>query len=213
MKQNFIFLVFIFFMFVCNPVCAQTVAVQSLSGFSTENPPATISVILLESLEIKKDYFLESGTVLNGNLVDVVSPKRLKRDADFSFEPKSYVDSNGKVSDLELNIKASYTETVDKAKVAKKAVVGVGNLFVKGFSMGVAAVEGAVKNTEGNRFKSSVSSVYEVSPFSYAKKGEDLNVQEGQIFCLKFPSAKKIYKSSLKEIIKDENNKSNIEKE
>ena len=58
--------------------------------------------------------------------------------------------------------------------------------------MGVAAVEGAVKNQEGNRFKSSVSSVYEVTPFSYARKGEDLDVKTGQIFFLKFPSYGKI---------------------
>lgn len=214
MKQKFICLVFIFFMFVCNPVSAQTIAVQSLTDFSTENPPKSISVLLLDPLEINSNQILDSGTTVNGNLIDVVSPKRLKRDADFSFEPSSYIDSNGKVVDLKLNIKASYTEPVNKAALAKKATLSVGNAFVKGLSMGVAAVEGAVKNHEGNRFKSSVSSAYEVSPFSYVRKGEDLTVQEGQIFCLKFPSAKKIQKSLSKQsYIDKQNNSINIEKE
>lgn len=60
--------------------------------------------------------------------------------------------------------------------------------------MGVAAVEGAVKNQDGNRFKSSVSSVYEASPLSYARKGEDIEIKAGQVFFLKFPSYGKIDK-------------------
>ena len=192
MKQKFLYLVFILSIIACSPVYAQTVGVKSLSDFSTANPPKTISVQLLEPVEIKKDKFVGEGVVLNGNLVDVDSPKRLKRDANFSFEPKTYTDLEGKTHKVKANIKASYTEPIDKKNLAKKAATSAGNLFVKGFSMGVAAVEGAVKNESGNRFKSSVSSVYEVSPFSYAKKGEDLDVKAGQIFFLKFPSYKKI---------------------
>ena len=215
MRQKFLFLVFILCVTVfANPVLAQTVGVSSLSDFSTENPPKTISVKLLEPLEISETSSLDSGVILNGDLIDVVSPKRLKRDADFTFCPKTYIDNNGKPQTLQSGIKASYTVPVDKGQVAKKAVLTVGNQFVSGLSMGVAAVEGAVKNGEGNRIKSSVSSVYEASPLSLAKKGEDLYIKQEQVFFLKFPSGNKIESLNKNEnIIEGQHYSYTIEKE
>lgn len=192
MKQKFLYSVLLLSILVCSPAYAQTIEVKALEDISTANPSKTTSVQLLEPVEIKKDKFVGKGAILNGNLIDVVSPKRLKRDADFTFEPKSYTDSEGKTRKIKANIKASYTEPIDKKQVAKKTVTTAGNFFVQGFSMGVAAVEGAVKNQDGNRFKSSVSSVYEASPLSYAKKGEDIEIKAGQVFFLKFPSYGKI---------------------
>ncbi|MBR6722392.1 hypothetical protein IKL64_02955 [bacterium] len=194
MKQKFLYLVLLLTSLVCSQAYAQTIEVKALEDISTANPSKTTSVQLLQPVEIKKDKFVGEGAVLNGNLIDVVSPKRLKRDADFAFEPKSYTDSEGKTRKIKAKIKASYTEPIDKKQVAKKTVTSAGNLFVQGFSMGVAAVEGAVKNQDGNRFKSSVSSVYEASPLSYARKGEDIEIKAGQVFFLKFPSYGKIDK-------------------
>lgn len=192
MRQKFLFSVLISMVCGFNPVYSQTIEVKALDNFSTANPPKTISVQLLEPVEIKKGEFFGEGVILEGNLVDVVSPKRLKRDASFSFEPKKYTGADGNSHKIKAKIKTSYTEPIDKKDLAKKTVVSAGNFFVQGFSMGVAAVEGAVKNQDGNRFKSSVSSVYEVTPFSYARKGEDLEVKAGQIFFLKFPNYGKI---------------------
>ena len=62
---------------------------------------------------------------------------------------------------------------------------------MKGLSTGVAAIEGAVKNEEGNRIKSTAVSVYEASPLSYIEKGEELDIKSGESFFLKFPSNKK----------------------
>ncbi len=165
---------------------AQTVEVESLSSFSTANPPTSISVKLAEPLELTADLTLESGTVIKGNLIDVVSPKRLKRDASFCFEPVNYTDLQGKTGKIPSGILASYTTHLDKKNLAKNAALGVGNYFVKGLSVGAAAIEGAVKNQEDNRFKSSAVAVYESSPLSYVEKGEDIEIQESQIFYLKF---------------------------
>ena len=223
MKQKFLYSVLLSSVFVCNSVYAQTVEVKSLSDFSTANPPKSISIQLLEPLEIKKDKFIEAGGTIQGDLVDVVSPKRLKRDADFSFEPRVYIDSNGKTRKIKAQVKASYTEPVEAKQVAKKTVMAASNLVVAGLSLGVAAVEGAVKNEDGNRFKSSVSSAYEASPFSYARKGEDIDIKSGQIFFLRFPNPGKIEKeidkvnnesvSGSKEIVKGQNYSIEIEKE
>ena len=75
---------------------------------------------------------------------------------------------------------------MDKKELAKSASLTVGSYFVKGLSLGVNAVEGAIKNEEGNRFKSSVVNVYENTPFSYVETGNELNILEGDIFWLKF---------------------------
>ncbi|MBE7712678.1 MAG: hypothetical protein E7Z87_02930 [Cyanobacteria bacterium SIG26] len=212
MRQKFLFFGLILAV-CCTPVCAQTVGVSSLNDFSTETPPKTISVKLMEPLEISETKSLQTGIILKGDLVDVVSPKRLKKDADFSFQPTSYVDENGKIQDLKLNIKASYTVPMDKGDMAKKAALSVGNHFVSGLKMGYAAVEGAVKNENENRFKSSVNSVYEASPLSLAKKGEDLYIKKNQVFFLKFPSGKKIEKTSESEAKQGQNYSYTIEKE
>ena len=93
---------------------AQTVEVSSLDKFSTDSPPKSISIKLLEPLEISDNEVYKAGVIMKGDLFDVVSPKRLKRDADFSFKPVSYTDENGKTYQINSNITASYTEPLNK---------------------------------------------------------------------------------------------------
>jgi hypothetical protein len=169
---------------------AQTVEVYALEEISTANPPASTSVKILEPLTISDNNVIEAGSVLKGKVVDVVSPKRLKRDATFSFKPATYTDLNGKTKKIKSNITATYTTPIDKGELAKDAALGVGSYFVKGLSVGVAAVSGAVKNEEGNRVKSSLTSAYEATPVSYIEKGEDLDIKKEQHFYLKFQVSK-----------------------
>ncbi|MCM1338756.1 MAG: hypothetical protein NC191_03695 [Muribaculaceae bacterium] len=189
---------------------AQTVEVSALNSFSTAEPPASISVKLEGALTVSESNILEAGTILSGNLFDVVSPKRLKRNASFSFKPTMFTDLNGEKHSLDLNLTASYTKPVDKSKLAVSAVKGVGNHFVKGLSMGVAVVEGAVKNEEGNRLKSSANSLYEASPLSLVERGEDLYIQADEHFFLKFSKPKK---ENNNDYMNDKNDSTTIEKE
>lgn len=191
-QKNFYFVFLIVLSGMFAKTYAQIVEVMSLNDFSTAEPPKTISVKLIEPLELKNMQILDSGIILNGDLVDVISPKRLKRDAGFSFKPVTYTDLDGNTQNLDSNIIAKYTKPVDKGGLAKNAALSVGNHFIKGLSMGVTAVKGAVQNEEGNRLKSSAKSVYEASPFSYAEKGEDLYINANQNFFMKFSSTDKI---------------------
>ena len=204
MKQKFLYFVFLMLLSAMfGKTYAQTVEVESLSEFSTATPPASITIKLAEPLELSDELILDMGTTLKGDLVDVKSPKRLKRDADFSFKLKSYTALDGSSHEVTQDITASYTEPIDKGQVAKNAAVGVGNYFVKGLSMGVAAVEGAVKNEEDNRLKSSMVSVYESSPLSLANKGEDIEIKPSQVFYLKFPNPSKVKDTNQKSIEKE----------
>lgn len=166
---------------------SQTIEVESLKSFSTENPPASIDVRLAEPLQLSKSVILDKGVTITGDLIDVVNPKRLKKDARFSFKPKVYQDEEGKTHDITQDITATYTVPLNKGKLAKNAALGVGSFFVKGLSVGVAAIQGAVENEEDNRIKSSAVSAYEATPFSYVRKGEELKINENQTFYLKFP--------------------------
>ncbi len=190
MQKN-LFLGFLVFAItgLCTCAYSKTVEVASLGSFSTANPPSSIRIKLLDILELTNTT-IPVGSEMGGKLVDVVSPKRLKRNAKFSFKPEWYIDTNGSKHSLNETVKATYTTTLNKGQLAKKAVLGVGNHFVKGLSMGVAAVEGAVENEEGNRLKSGAKSVYEASPLSYSEKGQDIVVNENEIFYLKFPNKK-----------------------
>ncbi len=187
MKKNLYLLVLIFGL-LCQPVLAKTVAVEALNDFSTENPSARMSIKILEDLAIDDNVVFSEGTVVDGKVVDVTDPKRLKRDATFTFVPLSYVDKNGKTIDVKGYYPAKYTTKLNKGELAKNVGLGVGNFFVKGLSLGYSAVEGAVKNEKDNRFKSSVTEVYKDSPLSYVEKGTELVIEKNQMFYLNFKS-------------------------
>lgn len=173
---------------LCNVSYAKTVEVEALETFNTANPPASIKVKLLDELELTSNLTIEAGSEISGLLIDVESPKRLKRNAKFSFKPNWYIDKNGEKRIIHEDVTASYTTTLDTAQLAKKTALGVGNHFVKGLTVGVAAIEGAVENESGNRIKSGAKSFYEATPLSYAGKGQDIQINKNQVFYLKFPN-------------------------
>ena len=76
----------------------------------------------------------------------------------------------------------------------------IGNHFADGlFGPGVALVEGAVKNQEGNRAKSMAKSVYKALPISYIDKGNEIVITQGQIFVINCKSAKEYEQEELSE--------------
>ncbi len=171
---------------LCQPAFAKAVAVQALEDFTTENPPELMSIKILEDVIIDDSLSFKNGDIIKGKVVDVTDPKRLKRNATFSFVPVSYTDSNGDTIEIKGYYPAKYTTKLNKGELAKSAALGVGNFFVKGLSMGYSAVEGAVKNEKNNRFKSSVTEVYEDSVFSYVEKGGEIVIKKEQPFFLNF---------------------------
>ena len=188
MKQKYLFLGLIAISWMFTPVNAQKIAVSAIDEISTMKPAHKVSVKLLEPLVIKNEQILSSDVILTGELTNIKQPRRLKRDAQFTFVPTEYTqqENEHKIS----NIKAKYTKKLSKKEISKKAALGVGNYFVKGLSSGVALVEGAIKNEEGNRIKSSAKSVYEASPLAYLKKGSELDIKPNECFYLNFTKVK-----------------------
>lgn len=185
MKKIFVYVMFT--LLSVAPAIAETMAVQSLSEISTEKPEAIIKLKVarnckLDNVELKEGYILE------GKILNVIDPKRLKQDAKFTFYPTYYTNLKGKKSRFAKVYVGEYTPNfeIDAAKLAKTAALTVGNHFVKGISTGFYAVEGAVENEDGNRVKSAAHNVYENSIFSYAEKGEQLDIKPDTYFGLRF---------------------------
>ena len=166
------------------PAMAKNVEVEALSDFSTDNPPKVYSVRVVNNVYSGTDV-LRAGSIIEGKIT-VKDAARLKRDATFTFIPTVLTEPDGNVRIVKRRFFGKYTKEIDKAKIAKAAALGAGNLMVKGFSTGYKAVEGAVKNEEGNRLKSSAVAVYESTPLSYVQKGSALEIKKGQTFFINF---------------------------
>ncbi len=166
------------------PALALNVEVEALSDFSTDNPPKSYSVKIVEPINTES-YNIESGSIIEGKII-AKDAQILKRDATFSFIPTYLVTPEGQVLKVKKNFIGKYKKEIDKKKIAKTAVLSAGNFAVKGLSTGVNALEGAVKNEQGNIIKSTAVAVYEGSPVSYIQKGEALTIEKGQHFYMNF---------------------------
>lgn len=175
---------------VINPVLAKSVKVEALADFSTVNPPKNWSVKILEGFVADNGIVVHPNTIIEGNIINVKSPQRLKRNATFKFVPKTYYDpQNGTTKTVKRDFEGKYSSRseLNVKTVAKKGAISAGNMFIGSFvAPAVGLVEGAVKNDRGNRAKSAVVSAYESTPLSYANKGKELEFRKGQIFIMSF---------------------------
>lgn len=186
MKKLFLLLVMLIF---STSVYAKNVKVEAMSDFSTVNPPEFWSVKIVDGFMIE-DYPVYAGSVVKGKIESVADPKRLKRNANFTFIPTDYYDyKTQQWYEIKRDFSGKYSSLTDVSakSIAKTGAVAVGNKLVDGFfGPSVALVEGSVKNEKGNRAKSAVVSVYESTPISYVNKGKELEIKQGQIFVMSF---------------------------
>lgn len=177
-------------MLIINPVLAKNIKVEALDKFSTKNPPKTWKVKVLETFVADNGIVIHQGTIIDGDIVNVKSPQRLKRNATFRFVPKTYTDPKaGATKTVKRDFEGKYSSTgnIDKKELAKTGVISAGNMLIGSFvAPAVGLVEGVVKNEDGNRAKSAVVGAYERTPLSYAKKGQEIEFKQGQIFTMSF---------------------------
>lgn len=175
-------------MLITSSFCfAEDMKVMALNDFSTDKP-SEIRVKVLETMTLDEGVVIPEGSVVTGNMVDVIPAKRLKRDAQFSFQPLSYTTPQNERYTINKVYKGKFSPKfeLDKAKLAKSAVLSVGNHLMTGFSTGVHAVKGAIDNEQGNRLVSSVNNVYEHSFLSYIEKGGATCIKAESLFSFKF---------------------------
>lgn len=182
------FLLMIAVLLFANPVMAKNIKVEALSDFSTENPPSTWEIKIVEGFEMEDGRFIAPNTILKGDIVETTNPKKLKRNATFKFVPK-YFSQGDYIQQVRRDFVGKYSSISELTpkNVAKKGAVTAGNILVGSFvAPTVGLVEGAVKNEKGNRAKSAIVSAYESTPLSYASKGKELEFKKGQVFVMSF---------------------------
>ena len=175
----------------CHAACQMKVV--ALEEFRTDAPTETIKVKVLQESTLGK-YDIGVNSILECQVLQVVDPKRLKRNASFYVKPISYTVNNttckieedfyGKYSTFVLS--KEEIKEIPPGKVIKSAAMTVGNYFVKGLSTCVAFVQGVAKNEKNNRLKSGVVNAYEESPLSYISEGQQLDIKVGDDFYLVF---------------------------
>lgn len=189
MKNNLIIklLLIPYFMFFVSAFAKQ-VPVKSIDNFNSNKPPKAIRFITLESEYVDNFGLIPKNSLITADIFSVKSEKRLKRDAQLLLKVKSIQNSKKTLkSNMSLeNLYAKYVEPKDKKEMAKNAALTAGNFFVKGLSISYKAVEGAVKNEEGNVLKSTGVAIYKSSPLSYIEEGEPLIIKKGETFFIDF---------------------------
>lgn len=184
------FLLILSALLIINPVMAKSVKVEALSDFSTANPSKTWRLKVVDGFIADNGIVIHQGTIFEGEIVNVTSPKRLKRAASFTFVPQTYYDPQvGVTKDVKRDFEGKYSSTsnLDKKELAKTGAISAGNMLIGSFvAPAVGLVEGVVTNKEGNIAKSAVVGAYERTPLSYANKGKELEFRRGQVFAMNF---------------------------
>lgn len=186
MKKTIIYMCFIIASVV--PAFADTMAVQAVTYISTEMPDEIIKVKIIRDCKLA-DISLKEGYILEGKILGVTAPKRLKKNASFTFYPINYIDLDGKSTHIPILYIGTFSPKfeIDGVGLVRDAALTAGNKFIfQGLSLGFYAVQGAIENREDNFLASAVNNVYEHSLFSYIEKGKQLEIAPTTCFGLKF---------------------------
>lgn len=191
---------------------ADYLKVTAMEDFSTDSPKETFNVRLREDGTLGK-YELPTNSILHCQVLQIVDPKRGKRNAVFFVKPLTYTQGDETLQ-IQEDMYGKYTtvvlskEEIKKLpywKMVKNGALMVGSYFVKGLSIGVAFVEGVAKNEQDNRLKSGVTNAYEESPISLVEKGEQLDIKTGDDFYFVFKTEEDVQEPNYTYIPAEEN--------
>lgn len=169
------------------------IKVASMQDFTTDKPSKELDVKVLEAVELG-EYNIKESSTLHCQVLEVVDPKRGKRNATFYVRPLSY-SKNDETICIKEDYYGRYSKTVmskeelkkiPPGKVVKNAALSVGNHFVKGISLGYYFLEGIVDNEGENRLKSGAKRAYKSTPLSLVEEGAQLDIKTGDDFYFVF---------------------------
>jgi len=186
--MNKILLTFVFIFFLLtSSVQAQTLKVVSVDGFSAKNPSAVCRVQTLEATELADNFFLESGTIISGLVIQAHRPKFGKRDSYLEIIPTSitYNDKTINITNSKLTAKVIAYKPTNPQALAGNVAIKAANLVVLGASQGISFAMGATQAKEGTRVKSGFQRIYKDSFISLLEIGSELNINKGDILILK----------------------------
>ncbi len=195
MKKIAAIIMTIMFMFTaeakCEVVFHSIYAVSDKNIETAELKPGNVVVFYTtDKYSLNKDVKLEENTELNLKIKKYIPPKRGKRDGYLKVELISYTlpnenkktEVNNTSGTLRLSTPKDLKETAKHAGVSAAGHI----LKIPGFSQALAVSKGLIKpNPEESRLKSAGENLYESTPLTYTRKGEDLAIETDSIVVIR----------------------------
>lgn len=183
-----IFYTILFYFLITPFVFAQNILVESLTDFNANDDEKVFSAKVVEEAELSDGKIIKANSTINGTILKTVDAKRGKRNAYIVIQPESF-EIDGVVhliEDENLEAKVVGYSKRDYKKTALDAGLAVGGYFVKGLSQVFYFSKGLIiPDEDKSRIKTAFHNVYENTPFVYIEKGEDVDIEKGDLLVLK----------------------------
>ncbi len=183
-----IFYTILFYLIIAPAVFAQNILVESLTDFNANDNEKVFSAKVVEEAELSDGKIIKANSTINGTILKTVDAKRGKRNAYIVIQPESF-EIDGVVhliEDENLEAKVVGYSKRDYKKTALDAGLAVGGYFVKGLSQVFYFSKGLIiPDEDKSRIKTAFHNVYENTPFVYIEKGEDVDIEKGDLLVLK----------------------------
>lgn len=183
-----IFYTILFYFLITPFVFAQNILVESMTDFNTNDNEKVFSAKVVEETELSDGEIIKANSTINGTILKTVDAKRGKRNAYIVIQPESF-EIDGVVhliEDENLEAKVVGYSKRDYKKTALDAGLAVGGYFVKGLSQVFYFSKGLIiPDEDKSRIKTAFHNVYENTPFVYIEKGEDVDIEKGDLLVLK----------------------------
>ena len=165
------------------------VKVESLSSMSIYEDNQSLRARVIDDTKLKNDIVLQKDSILDSKMIEIIPPKRAKRNGYLIIEPVVYIYDNLviPIKSEELRAKVTYYTKPDYKKKVKDAAIGAGASFIKGGQYVARFSEGVIKADEGeSKVKSGFENLYQNSVISYIGKGKEINIKKGDLLVYKF---------------------------
>ncbi len=159
----------------------------------------TITFISLKPCKIIDDIELAEKAEITIKVNEYIKPKRGNKNGYLKIKVISYSedkDGNNLVDLSNRNITGSLKPSTPKdiKEIVESASVSLAGKLLKvpGFTQAFATAKGLIKPNEGqSRLKSAGQNLYESTPLTYIKEGEDLEIEPDSIVVIKVNEKKR----------------------
>lgn len=159
----------------------------------------TITFISLKPCKIIDDIELAEKAEITIKVNEYIKPKRGKKNGYLKIKVISYSEDKDGSNLVDLsnrNITGSLKPSTPKdiKEIVESASVSLAGKLLKvpGFTQAFATAKGLIKPNEGqSRLKSAGQNLYESTPLTYIKEGEDLEIEPDSIVVIKVNEKKR----------------------
>ena len=188
--KNFIKLILVFTLFLTgNAVFAKTIKVlaQSASTFDPLKPPEVFYAKILEKAEAGEGKIVPKGTI-RGNVVKVSTSKRGKRNGYLVIQISGFKREGGLIYEKtrhDIRAKVTKYKKTDLKELGISGATSIAGLFVEHIAIPINFTRGVITPYENkSRLASGVQKAYEKSNLSYISKGEEIDLEKGDLVIL-----------------------------